>query len=64
VGLGDEPEEQLPPAPGSSVQGWVPQDAAATIVGIAASSGLAIGPIRQLTQQSVVVADHPSDPVT
>ena len=64
VGLGDEPEEQLPPAPGSSVQGWVPQDAAATIVGIAASSGLAIGPIRQHTQQSVVVADHPSDPVT
>ena len=64
VGLGDEPEEQLPPAPGSSVQGWVPRDAAATIVGIAASSGLAIGPIRQLTQQSVVVADHPSDPVT
>jgi phosphoenolpyruvate-protein phosphotransferase len=64
VGLGDEPEEQLPPAPGSSLQGWVPLDAAATIVGIAASSGLAIGPIRQHTQQSVVVADHPSDPVT
>src|SRR5712692_3589373 len=65
VGLGDEPEEQLPPGPGSSIQGWAPQAAAATIVGIAASSGLAIGPVRQYTQQSVaVVEDHPSDPTT
>src|SRR2546430_9191330 len=65
VGLGDEPEEQLPPAPGRSTQGWVPQAAGATIDGIPASAGLAIGPVRQYMQQSViVVTDHPSDPIT
>lgn len=64
VGLGDEPEEQLPPAPTSGMQGWVPQAAGATIPGIPASSGLAIGPVRQYKQQSVVVADHPGDPAT
>ena len=65
VGLGDEPEEQLPPAPGSGLQGWVPQAAVTTISGVAASSGLAIGPVRQYAQQPVVVVtDHPSDPIT
>jgi multiphosphoryl transfer protein len=65
VGLGDEPEEQLPPAPGGGIQGWMPQAAGATIVGIPASGGLAIGPVRRYMQQSaIVVADHPSDPIT
>ncbi len=65
VGLGDEPEEQLPPAPGSGIQGWAPQAPGATIVGIPASGGLAIGPVRQYKQQSIIViADHPSDPIT
>src|SRR5260370_6862640 len=65
VGLGAEPEEQLPPAPGGGIQGWMPQAAGATIVGIPASGGLAIGPVRRYMQQSaIVVADHPSDPIT
>jgi multiphosphoryl transfer protein len=65
VGLGDEPEEQLPPAPGSGIQGWAPQAPGATIVGIPASGGLAIGPVRQYKQQPIIViADHPSDPIT
>jgi phosphoenolpyruvate-protein phosphotransferase len=65
VGLGDEPEEQLPPAPGSGIQGWAPQAAGATIAGIPASGGLAIGPVRQYRQQaSLVVEDNPGDPIT
>src|SRR5258708_35446188 len=65
VGLGDEPEEQLPPAPGSGTQGWVAHAAGATIVGIPASGGLAIGPVRQYAQQSaIVVEDHPGDPIS
>jgi phosphoenolpyruvate-protein phosphotransferase len=65
VGLGDEPEEQLPPAPGRGIQGWAPQAAGATIAGIPASGGLAIGPVRQYRQQaSLVVEDNPGDPIT
>src|SRR5438876_6619854 len=65
VGLGDEPEEQLPPAPGRDGQGWVPQAAGATIAGIPASGGLAIGPVRTYQQQSaLVVTDHAGDPIS
>lgn len=65
VGLGDEPEEQLPPAPGRSSQGWVPQAAGVTIAGIPASEGLAIGPVRKYQQQStLVVTDQPGDPIS
>lgn len=63
VGLGDEPEEQLPPVPGASTQGWVPQAAVTTIAGIPASGGLAIGPIRQYTHRPIVVTDQPGDPI-
>src|SRR5207247_5212965 len=38
--------------------------AVTTISGIPAAGGLAIGPVRQYTQKSIVVTDHPSDPVT
>ncbi len=65
VGLGDEPEEQLPPTPVSSTSGWTPQAAGATFAGIPASGGLAIGPVRQYMQQSaIVVEDHSGDPTT
>src|SRR6266704_2546397 len=65
VGLGDEPEEQLPPAPGGGSQGWSPQAAGATIAGIPASGGLAIGPVRKYQQQSAfVVTDNASDPIS
>jgi phosphoenolpyruvate-protein phosphotransferase len=63
-GLGDEPEEQLPPALVSGGQRWVPQIAGATIVGVTASGGLAIGPTRRYAQQAIVVEDRPSDPTT
>jgi phosphocarrier protein FPr len=62
VGLGDEPEEQLPPTPGGGTQGWVPQALGGIIAGIPASGGLAIGPLRQYTHQQVVITDHPGDP--
>ncbi|HZR44441.1 MAG TPA: phosphoenolpyruvate--protein phosphotransferase, partial [Ktedonobacteraceae bacterium] len=63
VGLGDEPEEQFPPAPTQGAQGWVAQAPGATISGIAASGGLAIGPVRQFTHRSLVVTDSPDDPI-
>ena len=64
-GLGDEPEEQLPPAPSNGLHGWAPQAAGTTIVGLPASGGLAIGPVRQYKQQAVlVVSDQASDPTT
>jgi phosphoenolpyruvate-protein phosphotransferase len=65
VGLGDEPEEQLPPPPTAGIQGWAPQAVGGIIAGIPASGGLAIGPVRQYRQQAVqVVTDQPGDPVT
>ncbi len=65
TGLGDEPEEQLPPTPTASTGGWAPQAAGTTIAGIPASGGLVIGPIRQYKQQFVIVAtDHAGDPAT
>src|SRR5947209_2251944 len=64
-GLGDEPEEQLPPAPTSNGQVWTPQAAGATFVGVPASGGLTIGPTHQYKQQaSLVVEDHANDPLT
>jgi phosphoenolpyruvate-protein phosphotransferase len=64
-GLGDEPEEQLPPAQSAGIQGWVPQAAAATLIGVPAAGGLAIGPVRQYKKQTTfVIEDHPSDPLT
>jgi multiphosphoryl transfer protein len=62
VGLGDEPEEQLPPPPaGDGTHGWVAHAAAATIVGLPASGGLAIGPVRQYAQKSaILVTDQPA----
>ncbi|MDQ2887508.1 MAG: phosphoenolpyruvate--protein phosphotransferase [Chloroflexota bacterium] len=65
TGLGDEPEEQLPPTPTASSGGWTPQAAGTTIAGIPASGGLVIGPIRQYKQQPVIVAtDQPGDPAS
>ncbi len=61
-GLGDEPEEQLPPAPTSGTQGWSPQAAGGTFAGLPASGGLSIGPARQYKQQAnLVVEDNAGD---
>src|SRR5947209_10195725 len=63
-GLGDEPEEQLPPAQTSGTQGWAPQAAGATFVGVPASGGLTIGPTHRYRQQArLVVQDHSGDPL-
>jgi phosphoenolpyruvate-protein phosphotransferase len=66
VGLGDEPEEQLPPAPGKSTSGWVARHAVTTISGVPAAGGLAVGPVRQYAQKAVsVVEDRPEgDPAS
>lgn len=64
VGLGDEPEEELPPAPSNASQGWVARAAGATIVGIPASGGLAIGPVRQFIHRPITVTDTAGDPIT
>ena len=61
-GLGDEMEEQPTPQASNVSQGWVPQAAGVSMVGITASGGLAIGPIHQYTHRGIVVTDHPSDP--
>ncbi len=63
TGLGDEPEE-FPRTSVSGLQGWAPQAAILSIAGIPASGGLAIGPVRQYIQRSLVVSDHPGDPLT
>src|SRR5207302_7593975 len=55
----------LPPAQTSGTQGWAPQAAGATFVGVPASSGLAIGPTRRYKQQaSLVVEDYSGDSLT
>ena len=59
-GLGDEPEEQS--AVASSSVAWTPQAAVAAINGVSASTGLAIGPLRQYKQRAIVVEDQRSDP--
>jgi phosphoenolpyruvate-protein phosphotransferase len=64
-GLGDE-EEVIPAAtarvapPG---HGWTPISAATVVPGIAASPGLAIGPIRQLVHRRIVVEVTAKDPL-
>src|SRR5437588_1037786 len=63
VGLGDEPEEQLPPAPGGSTHGWVPQAVGGVITGLPAAGGLAIGPVRQYLNRTLIVTDQASDPM-
>jgi phosphoenolpyruvate-protein phosphotransferase len=59
-GLGEEEEEvkAAPPA-----HGWRPTAIGETIPGIAASPGLAIGPIRQFVQRRIVVEVMAKDPV-
>lgn len=62
AGLGDEPEETPPAAPVNIVQGWIPQSVGATLSGIPASGGIAIGPVRQHHQRTIVAEDFPGDP--
>lgn len=60
AGLGEgEPEHTAPVAAAAA---WKPRDTVTTLDGIAASPGLAIGPIFQFTRTSANVADRRGDP--
>jgi phosphoenolpyruvate-protein phosphotransferase len=59
-GLGEEEEEVKVASP---AHGWRPTAIGETIPGIAASPGLAIGPIRQFVQRRIVVEVMAKDPV-
>jgi phosphocarrier protein FPr len=60
-GLGEEEA----PQPGRKVEhGWQPTAVGKTIPGIAASPGLAIGPIRHYTHRKIIVEATAKDPVT
>ncbi|HEX6293491.1 MAG TPA: phosphoenolpyruvate--protein phosphotransferase [Herpetosiphonaceae bacterium] len=60
TGLGDEDEE--PPAAVVGSHTWTPRRVGATVAGITAAPGLAIGTIRQHTRQEIVVEDRTSVP--
>lgn len=65
-GLGDKTEVQEKPqtAPVTGTQyNWTPQSVRATIMGVSASSGIAIGPVHHYAHQTIVVEDQRSDPL-
>lgn len=61
-GLGDE-EEQPQQASSTLLQGWVAQAAAQTLNGVSASTGLAVGLVRQHKQRTIQVEDEPGNPM-
>lgn len=58
VELGEEEEEVTP----GVAHGWSPQSVGNTVPGVAASPGLAIGPVRLLTRRRIVVERTAKDP--
>jgi phosphoenolpyruvate-protein phosphotransferase len=60
-GLGDEPEEASANKAAAALD-WSPRDAAESMSGVSASSGLAIGSVRQYAARQVVVEDRLGDP--
>lgn len=56
-GLGDQDE----PEPQTEGRAWTPVSSGRSIAGVAASPGLAIGPLYQMRRSRVVVADAPED---
>lgn len=61
-GLGEDEESQQGHPDTSATHGWEPKDVKKTVPGIAASPGLAIGPIHQFRQQKIVVEATAKDP--
>ena len=59
--LVEEPEEEEIRLAGPA-HGWAPRSAGATVLGLAASPGLAIGPLRLLRQRKIVVERCAKDP--
>lgn len=62
-GLDDEPEEAQQ-ADTTTNQTWTPQSVGMSVAGISASTGLALGPIRQYMRRTLVVEDTPGDAMT
>ncbi|MHC1711058.1 MAG: phosphoenolpyruvate--protein phosphotransferase [Solidesulfovibrio sp.] len=60
-GLGDAGEEKAAPPP-QSEHGWTPQHVGRAILGISASPGLAIGPVRQFAHRRIIVEANAKDP--
>ncbi len=56
-GLEDEPE----PTPDTETFAWTPVSAGRALAGVAASPGIAIGPLYQYRTAHLVVRDNPSD---
>jgi phosphocarrier protein FPr len=57
-GLGEEEEAETP----TVAHGWTPTDVGQTLPGVAASPGLAIGPIQHYTHRKIVVEATAKDP--
>lgn len=64
AGLGDEEEDGVESAEITGSHDWSPSRVQATIDGIAASNGLAIGRVRQHQRRAIVVDDTPGDKMT
>jgi multiphosphoryl transfer protein len=62
-GLGDHEEDASAATQLVGGHSWTPRSVAATISGISAAPGLAIGVTRQHTQRKLVVEDQPGDPI-
>ncbi|ACL25756.1 phosphoenolpyruvate--protein phosphotransferase [Chloroflexus aggregans] len=61
AGMGEEPSEAVAPRVQVAQRDWKPQHVAATIEGIPAAEGLAVGPIRHYRRVPLVVTDKPGD---
>lgn len=61
AGLGDEPEAPATAATLAEGHNWEPMHVKATISGISAAGGLAIGVVRQYLHYKIVVEDQPAD---
>ena len=64
AGLGDEMAEPEPSPTQAGTHDWAPDDVGATITGITAANGLAVGKVRRYSHQKIVVEDEPGNPVT
>jgi phosphocarrier protein FPr len=60
AGLEEEAEEEA--APAAAAPAWTPAVATHTVCGLAASPGLAIGPIRHFIKQKIVLSATSRDP--
>jgi phosphocarrier protein FPr len=62
TGLEDEDEAAPATEHAAASHSWVPQNVGATVTGISAAPGLAIGTTRQYTHRPILIEDRPGDP--